>query len=390
MKKAISLFLALVMCLSLCACGGDTQESQNGSENTENKEDIQNQVDAEFIAMVCGRWELYSGWRELGGVLEFREDGVCIINGEALKWDAAFANKQWLDAPKEFINVYRNNELVYEAHIDIRNDGTIALIISERDDVGLGIVPAGAYMKPGDNEEPMAKEKIDLICGITWWYELGNPEHDFGRRFYEDGGCVPAAGGNLTGTWTLDGDVISITSAKPNSNQVFEYRLKTYNGVHFLIGEHDTWVSVKNNEIPSKIPTKKVSISLDNWQEYFEYITFSQRSKKIDIWGTATEETATYGVLKLKDEYSSRLVKIVSEADAKFTIAGAEDRMENLVAGRLYSIIDYPEPGGTYGEFQGQELYFIGEAMELDEEQVNSASFEMTDIQGTLYFIDIE
>jgi hypothetical protein len=61
-----------------------------------------------------------------------------------------------------------------------------------------------------------------------------------------------------------------------------------------------------------------------------------------------------------------------------------------LYADRVYSIIDYPEPGGTYGQFDGQELYYFGAQTELDANQVNDTSFEMMNIQGTLYFIDIE
>ena len=159
MKKALSLILALAMCLSLCACGRDLQDRPNNNESTanegttnENAEITQTQVDDEFLSTVCGRWNLYSGWRELGGALEFRENGTCTINEEELKWDATFKSKQWLDDPKEFVNIYRNNEIVYEAHITITSDGSIVLLISERDDVGLGIVPAGTYHKLDDNK----------------------------------------------------------------------------------------------------------------------------------------------------------------------------------------------------------------------------------------------
>lgn len=249
-------------------------------------------------------------------------------------------------------------------------------------------VTVGNGNSENNNENTQDQDKINLICSI-WWYQLSSSGIDFGRKFYDDGRCEPAAGGNLTGTWILDGDVISLTSAKPNSNQIFEYQLKTYGDVHFLIGKQETWVSVKENEIPSKVQTKEVSISLDNWREYFEYITFSQTSKKIDLFGTVTEETKIFGILKLKDEYSRYIIQIVSTVDAKFTIAG-EDYASVLYADRVYSIIDYPEPGGTYGQFDGQELYYFGAQTELDANQVNDTSFEMMNIQGTLYFIDIE
>ncbi len=144
--------------LSLCACGRDSQGQPNNNESTanggttnENTDSTQGKVDAEFLSIVCGSWNLYSGWRELGGVLEFRENGTCTINEEELKWDAMFKSKQWLDAPKEFVNIYRNNELVYEAHINVGKDGTITLVISQIDDTDLGIVPAGTYGKSDEN-----------------------------------------------------------------------------------------------------------------------------------------------------------------------------------------------------------------------------------------------
>lgn len=158
MKKLISLLAVLVLCLSLCACEMNTQDRPNSNGNTANKdtanenaEITQTQVDAEFLSMVCGNWKLYSGWRELGDVLAFHGNSTCTFNEEELKWDAMFKNKQWLNAPKEFVNIYRNNELVYEAHISVGTDGAIALIISEVDEDGLGFVPAGTYKKLDEN-----------------------------------------------------------------------------------------------------------------------------------------------------------------------------------------------------------------------------------------------
>lgn len=242
------------------------------------------------------------------------------------------------------------------------------------------------HLTNGDNAQ--MQEKANLICGIRW-HQLSPAGDDFGMEFYKDGRCVPAAGGSLIGTWTLDDDVISLISAKPNSNQVFEYQLKSYGDVHFLIGNQRTWISVKENEIPSKVQTKEVCVSLDNWQDYFEYITFSQTSKKIDLLGTATEETKTFGILKLKDEYSRYVIQIVSAVDAKFIIAG-EEYTNSLCADCVYSIIDYPEPGGTYGQWDGQELYYFGAKIELGEDQLNGDLIEMMNIQGTIYFINIE
>ena len=60
MKKAISLLLALVMCLSLCACGGG-----NSAEKA-----------------IIGEWKILDG----SDVLIFNEDGTVDRNGEKLDW----------------------------------------------------------------------------------------------------------------------------------------------------------------------------------------------------------------------------------------------------------------------------------------------------------------
>ena len=165
MKKAIALMLTLVMWVSMCACDAGRHEPLNSGEDTigensngNNTDNTIYHIDSEYFATLCGTWELLSGWRDLGFTLEFREGRVCVFNGEELKWDVEFKDKQWLDEPKEFVNIYRDDVLAYEAHISIGTDETIMLVISEPDDTGLGIVPAGTYKKLGDDEAPMSRE----------------------------------------------------------------------------------------------------------------------------------------------------------------------------------------------------------------------------------------
>ena len=157
MTKTFSLLLAIFLCLCLCACGNKNIASE--SFPVETLDDPQDHVGAEYLSMVCGRWDFSSGWRDLGWVLEFRENGACSLNEEELTWDTQFKTKEWLDESKEFINVYRNSEPIYEAHINITEDGTITLVISETDNTGLGIVPAGTYTKLSDGEQPMARNE---------------------------------------------------------------------------------------------------------------------------------------------------------------------------------------------------------------------------------------
>ena len=158
MKRVLTLVLVLALSLSLCACGSLELNDRHGDDddreqhNSESTEGNLPKVDAEFLSLVCGKWWRYSGWSGCGPYPEFCEDGTCIINDEELTWDAAFKTVQWLDAPKEFVSVYRNDTLVYEAYISALEDGTATLVISGPDPSGMGIVPAGTYVQMPEDE----------------------------------------------------------------------------------------------------------------------------------------------------------------------------------------------------------------------------------------------
>ena len=152
MKKALSILLALIICFSLCACNsGDVQEQpSNEVTPNENTEISQTPVDDEFISKVCGTWNKYSGVLEMDYTLEFRSDGTCKIGEEELIWDAMFKTKPHLDAPKEYINIYRHNEPIYEAYISTDADYNINLIISEFSESNAEIL-ANGYKKISAN-----------------------------------------------------------------------------------------------------------------------------------------------------------------------------------------------------------------------------------------------
>ena len=74
MKKAISLLLALVMCLSLCACGGGNSDTPDVPETTE----------AELSKL-----NLYQEWKALPGgqIVSFDEEGYFYIYGQSYKYE---------------------------------------------------------------------------------------------------------------------------------------------------------------------------------------------------------------------------------------------------------------------------------------------------------------
>lgn len=314
MKKALSLILALVLCLSLCACGGDTQALQNGGESTisensggGNADNTTQQVDAEYIAMVCGKWELISGWRDLGDVLEFREDGIFVFNEEELKWDAAFKDKQWLDEPKEFVNIYRNNELVYEAHINVEPDGTIMLVISERDDAGLGYVPAGTYEKLGDTENSQVEApNHPLVQDICREWEAGNDQAPFqSLTISEDGSCVVDG---TPATWKIENSYTTDTDLSirvyMDGKICFGMVYYSRSGTALLtMAMDDTFENSPMYIAACTIEkaTETVEITLDNWQDYFE-IVLSVWSITENAFGEITRFTPS-NTFVLKEEW---------------------------------------------------------------------------------------
>ncbi len=104
MKKAISLLLALVMCLSLCACGGDNSDTPDAPDTTE----------AEL-----NKLNLYQEWKALPGgqSVSFDKEGNFYINGQSYKFEYnEEANSITIDAglkiscPVSLVNgIYRIN-----------------------------------------------------------------------------------------------------------------------------------------------------------------------------------------------------------------------------------------------------------------------------------------
>ena len=105
MKKAISLFLALVLCLSLCACGGGEQnnETQGDSESnstnnttmgsttdttlgTGNEENGQAETPTHALVQdICGEWKPDADNAPFQSLV-IKEDGSCVVDGVSATW----------------------------------------------------------------------------------------------------------------------------------------------------------------------------------------------------------------------------------------------------------------------------------------------------------------
>ncbi len=87
MKKAVALFLALVMCLSLVACG----ERSTNSGNTNMKNDT-NTVDTSKFSGLWGRWVNGQADYESLADVTFYENGTCVVDGKDATWEAVLAD----------------------------------------------------------------------------------------------------------------------------------------------------------------------------------------------------------------------------------------------------------------------------------------------------------
>ena len=142
MRKGVAFFLAMVLCFGMCACAKQGQADPSAKAEAEA---------LRFNAQIQGCFVYVSGWAELGEELEFREDGTCLINGKELKWEVQSKIKSGYSEAKDFADIYDEEELVYEASINIWDDGAISLVISHENVTGNSLIPVGTYVKAEDH-----------------------------------------------------------------------------------------------------------------------------------------------------------------------------------------------------------------------------------------------
>ena len=100
-KKTISLLLAFVLCLSLCACGGGSEvpnetgtPAESTTESTANIEDATEATESELVnhplyTKLFGTWENQNKDDEYAPyqTLIINEDGSCSIDGTVATWE---------------------------------------------------------------------------------------------------------------------------------------------------------------------------------------------------------------------------------------------------------------------------------------------------------------
>ena len=125
MKKALALLFAAVLCLSLAACGGESNPPrQDGSTTSTTKNESKPTVPAEFTAnlpKLCGEWKILK--RDDVGKLEtitIREDGTFLCDDRTLEWRYAYHHGNNLQ-----INLFDGESKVGYFELRLEEDGDI-------------------------------------------------------------------------------------------------------------------------------------------------------------------------------------------------------------------------------------------------------------------------
>lgn len=200
MKKLIALLLAAIMCLSLCACGKDAEDSQGGkndggSSSSASKEPTVKE-EKEFV--ICREWRNVKS----GNSVVFKEDGNYTSGDSTFSYTySAEKNAVWLDGTKfDIVQQYGVYMLVFnedEYLVGADNYEAVHAIFVKngREE----IAASGTIVKVGDTNR--------LKCGA--YFTLDKVELDKENTIFyvyltckngNDEGCTEF--GSVKGNWT--------------------------------------------------------------------------------------------------------------------------------------------------------------------------------------------
>ena len=131
MKKLLALLLAAVMCLSLVACGGESNDGGGEQAVSNNGTDIQYgaqgsaYADHPLLQVLYGEWKLQDA--ELGEnkyrYLIVNEDGSCLVDGKDGNWEISDETADF----KVEIHIYIDGE--YFAGAVVRGENAFSGLI---------------------------------------------------------------------------------------------------------------------------------------------------------------------------------------------------------------------------------------------------------------------
>lgn len=171
MKKLTCIIMVLVTFFVFCACGTKEDKSKdrddespigNGMDflyddeyyedttaasSASGAQNLGMKVSDEFIASVCDKWQRVSGMYYDYIYMELREDGTCMLDDEQYTWDATYKMHYWQTEPVEYVNIYKNGELIYEAYLGSYEDREVLTFGFATDPNSMGAVPASHYAR---------------------------------------------------------------------------------------------------------------------------------------------------------------------------------------------------------------------------------------------------
>lgn len=126
MKQAMSLILALILCLSLCACGGNKTAKEPGNPAGDEKptqEMGRIETNHPLLPYLFGTWKQQNeedAQRNPYTEITFNEDGTCIIEGISYGWVIFEENETSL-----LFDILSGNEKIAGASLMQNKDGSV-------------------------------------------------------------------------------------------------------------------------------------------------------------------------------------------------------------------------------------------------------------------------
>lgn len=305
MKKALSLLLALVMCLSLCACGGGEEEAPTEAETVSNDPPAAAITDHPLLPNVYGEWLLTDtehpeNYPYASAIIN--EDGTVIVDGEELVWRIY---EEYTKESSLTLYFYRGSEKVVGAMYD--EAGWLGPLSAD----GAMYPSAYANRATATPEQLRAADPdtyaMPLICG-TWL--LTEEEEGMPREIVlnEDYTCTVDG---VSHTWTMtvknsgrDIDV-EILNGSTVAHSVY---ITNYNSEYALLYPGEEW-NVRG-EYANPAHYEIIEITPENWLEYFEVV--HDLRWKLDAFEEVQELDSFARVLQLKEEYASKMSSLVS------------------------------------------------------------------------------
>ena len=298
MKKAIALILAMVMCLSLCACGsGDentvpqntTSGNPPSSTTTPPTTTEEPVIEDPLLQYIYGEWYLFESDCEAPPlVIDVKEDGTCRMGGKELTWKYSHSDHNGL----LWINVFDDSICKYCFAFDGE---------APKESMSLGVSSAeGSYLC---GYLPTPSPVLKAIFG-EWnaTYILRGDKESVPAKVIirEDGTCTV---GDTDYTWVVHESQTDSLELLITSGDLQNYIYLRHTGDNQVTMEMygDNWGA---NFLNTKF-FQSIELTVENWRDYFELVTEPRYEK--NAFGDL-ERLVLIQYIALKEEYANKVL----------------------------------------------------------------------------------